>query len=108
MISEAFDGAAPDLAGYSGKLPEEVTILAVPPGEAGDRFRDVVAEALPGEDFTQAPLPDDIVFYRECPRVEMAELAQLGEFGRAAADARAAERSPHSRIDIAWKHVHEE
>ena len=103
LVSEAYADAAPELTGYSGKKRDELAILAVPAGEVGDRFRTLVAAALPGVEFTPAPLPDDIVFYREFPRLELTDLPQLGEHGRAAAEALAALGHPtHSRIDIAW------
>ena len=102
-IGEAFHGAEPELAGYSGKKPDELAILAVPDGEIGMRFRNVVSAALPDVEFTPAPLPDDIVFYREYPRLEMSDLPHLGEHARAAAEALAATGHPiHSRVDIAW------
>lgn len=104
LIAEAYHGAAPDTTGYAGKQADEVATLAAPPGEAGDRFRAVVKAALPKVEFTAAPLPDDIVFYRECPRLEMTDLPQLGEHARAAAESLvAADHPPHSRIDIAWE-----
>lgn len=103
LIGEAYAGANPELAGYTGKKPDELAILAVPEGEVGDRFRSVVAAALPGVEFTTAPLPDDIVFYREYPRLELAELPHLGEHARMAAELLAGSGHPlHSRIDIAW------
>ncbi|MFO0805905.1 MAG: tubulin-like doman-containing protein [Gemmataceae bacterium] len=104
LIADAYHGAAPDTIGYKGKTPDEIATLAAPPGEAGNRFRAVVKAALPKVEFTAAPLEDDIVFYRECPQLEMTDLPQLGEHGRAAAESlAAAEHHPHSRIDIVWE-----
>ena len=103
LIGEAYHGAEPDAFSSQGKKADEVATLAAPPGEFGDRFRGVVKAALPHVEFTAAALPDDIVFYRECPRLELAELPQLGEHGRAAADALAAsDHCPYSRLDIPW------
>jgi len=103
LIGEAFDGASPDLPGSGGVRPEEVTVLAAPPGADGDRFRKVVAEALPGVEFTAAPLPDDIAFYREYPRLELAALPQLGPVGREALAAlQSNDHPPHARGDVAW------
>jgi eukaryotic-like serine/threonine-protein kinase len=102
LIGEAFDAAMPDLPG-GGPKPEEATVLAAPPGPDGDRFREVVADALPGVEFTPAPLPDDITFYREYPRLELAALPQLGQYGREALAAlQAAEHPPHARADVPW------
>ncbi|MBN9517919.1 protein kinase [bacterium] len=105
LIGEAFDGAAPDLPG-GGMRPDEATILAAPPGPDGDRFRAVVAEALPNVDFTPAPLPDDIAFYREYPRLELAGLPQLGQYAREAFDALlTGDHPPHARADVPWTPV---
>lgn len=104
LIADAYHGAAPDLKGFGGKQLDEVATLAVPPGEFGDRFRAVVKAALPNVELTAAPLPDDIVFHRECPSVEMTDLPQMGEHARAAAEAlAAADHVAHSRVDIAWE-----
>jgi serine/threonine protein kinase len=104
LIAEAFDGAKPEITGYDGQEPDEVTILAVPPGATGDRFRALVKETLPDVEFTPAPLPDDILFYREYPRLELADLPQFGLNGRdAAAQMSASEQWPHARNDVTWQ-----
>jgi serine/threonine protein kinase len=104
LIGEAFDEAEPDLPGGGGVKPDEATILAVPPGADGDHFRAVVAEALPGVEFTPAPLPDDITFYREYPRLELSALPQLGQYAQEAfAALQGSDHSPHARTDIAWQ-----
>jgi serine/threonine protein kinase len=103
LIAEAYEEAGPNFTGLLGGKPDEVNILAVPPGSDGDRFRVVVAEALPGIEFTPAPLPDDIAFYREYPRLDMAALPHLGDAGRDAAQVLAAsDHPPHARVDITW------
>jgi serine/threonine protein kinase len=104
LIGEAFNGAAPELSGYTGKKPDELTILAAPADENGVRLRELVATALPGIEFTGADLPDDIVFYREFPRLELTELPHFGEHGRAAVAALAESEHPiHARVDVAWE-----
>lgn len=103
LIAEAFDGSEPDLLTSIDPPPDELAILAVPPGEVGDRFRAVVASALPGIEFTAAPQLDDIVFYRECPQLPLELVPQLGENGKAAYNALCQERCPHSRMDVSWK-----
>src|SRR5262249_47584773 len=60
--------------------PHELTIIAVPPGLAGEQFRALTAAAVSAAEFTPAPLPDDICFYREYPQLRMAELPTLGQF----------------------------
>jgi eukaryotic-like serine/threonine-protein kinase len=103
LIGEAYKGAAPEMTGYAGKTPDEMTLLAAPDGEFGEQFRLLVAKALPGVEFTPAPLPNDIVFHREFPRLEMTDLPQLGEHARATAEALTHDgRSPHSRVDVPW------
>ncbi|MDB5308063.1 MAG: hypothetical protein JWO38_2265 [Gemmataceae bacterium] len=104
LITEAFQKAAPELTGYVGKRPDEVMILAAPPGEAGDRFRAVVEKALPTVEFNPAPLPDDITFYREYPRLELADLPHLGAHAsEAAQQLAAADHPPHARADVPWR-----
>lgn len=103
LIGEAFGESKPEITGLPQRDREEAMILAVPPGEDGDRFRKAVAEALPGVEFTPAPLPDDITFYREYPRLELVDLPQLGEHAREAAQQlTATDHPPHARVDIPW------
>ena len=104
LLAEAFEEAGPDLAGLSAKPTEEAIILAAPTGAEGTRLRTVVAQAMPGVDFTPAPLPDDICFYREYPRLELTALPQLGEVARDAYhQMTAADHAPHSRADVPWQ-----
>ena len=104
LIGEAFEESGADVTGLSGREQDEMTILAAPPGPDGDRFRAVVAEALPTVNFTPAPLPDDIAFYREFPRLELSDLPHLGEHAKEAYHQLiSGEHPPHSRTDIAWQ-----
>jgi hypothetical protein len=104
LIAEAFDEAGPEVTGLSGVAQDEITVVGAPPGPGGDRFRLVVAQALPTVEFESAPLPDDIAFYREYPRLDLADLPHLGDhakdayFGLSTAD-----HPPHSRTDIPWQ-----
>ena len=103
LLGEAFGEAEPDVQPTGATRPDEALILAAPPGADGDRFRALVADALPGVEFTPAPLPDDIAFYREYPRMEMSHLPHLGDHARdAAAALAAADHPPHARVDVAW------
>jgi hypothetical protein len=104
LIGEAFGEAAPELCvTKSGEKPYEINVLAAPSGEAGEAFRELAAQVLPGMDLTPAPLPDDICFYREYPQFLLADLPQLGEFAREAYQSMStAEHPPHSRIDMNW------
>ena len=104
LIGEAFDEATPELTTRSGSKPDEITILAVPPGSAGDRLRELAGTVLPDVELTAAPLPDDICFYREFPRLDLGDLPQLGDFAREAyVQMAAADHPPHARVDIPWQ-----
>ena len=81
----------------------EATILAAPDGPAGDQLRTLVAEANPDVEFIPAMLSDDLVVYREFPRVAVGDLPQLGDLPRAAYEAAAGtDKPPHTRTDVAW------
>ncbi|MBX9625921.1 MAG: protein kinase, partial [Gemmataceae bacterium] len=103
LIGEAFGEAAPELGGLSGRGQDEVMILSAPPGADGDRFRGLVAEALPGVELVPAAVADDIAFYREWPALPLSDLPHLGDAGRdAAAQMAAADHPPHARADVPW------
>ncbi|QEL13622.1 tubulin-like doman-containing protein [Limnoglobus roseus] len=103
MLVNSFEESAPDLTSISGKPQMEATILAVPLGPDGDRFRQTVESLLPGIGFIPAPLPDDIVFVREYPLLPLAELPQLAAYGREAYQQQlATEINPHTRTDLPW------
>ena len=104
LIGEAYGEAAPEVITRSGAMPHEVTLLGVPPGSSGDRFRELASTVLPDIEITAAPLPDDICFYREYPQLDLADLLQLGDHAREAyAQMAAADHPPHSRSDISWQ-----
>ncbi len=103
MLADCFAKAAPDLSLMTGQTPMEAAVLAAPPGEAGDLVRRIAAEACLGIEFIPALNADDLVIYRECPRVELAALPQLAEAARDIYRGQlAAEFPPHSRVDIPW------
>jgi len=104
LIGEAFGEATPDLTTRSGTKPNEITILAVPPGSAGERFRELAATVLPDIGLSAAPLPDDICFYREFPQLDLGDLPQLGDYAREAyVQMTATDHPPHTRTDIPWQ-----
>jgi serine/threonine protein kinase len=103
MVGSSYGQSAPELAGQVGPSPEEMVILAAPPSPAGERFRAAVAAAVPDVDLTPAPLPDDISFYREYPRLELSVLPQLGECAREAYHNLSADQLPHTRVDVQWQ-----
>lgn len=103
MLMTSFEEAAPDLTSVSGKPQMEATILAVPPGPDGDKFRQTVDALLPGIGFIPAAMSDDIVFVREYPLLPLAELPQLAAPAREAYRQQvAADNNPHTRSDLPW------
>jgi serine/threonine protein kinase len=99
--AEAYDEAGPTLAEKAGT---EIGLLAAPAGPAGDEFRRITAEAVPGEELEPADSPDEIVFYRERAGLALTDLPQFGPVAKAAYEAeRDGEHAPHSRGDVAWK-----
>src|SRR5262249_11943437 len=61
LLGEAFSEAAPDLTTTrGGEKPDEINVLAVPPGEAGERLRMLATEVLRTVELTAATMPDDI------------------------------------------------
>jgi serine/threonine protein kinase len=108
-----FDEAAPDPLGPKGLLDRaaEVCVLAAPPGEAGDRLRELARQAAPVEEpHTAAPglnAADEIVLYRELSNLPLAELEQLGPVGHDAYAqmSNADHFTPHSRTDVDFVRV---
>jgi hypothetical protein len=80
----------------------EVCVLATPPGEAGDRFRELSRTALPDVTIHPAANDEDVILYRELTNLPLAELEQLGAAGQDAYQqmASAENFTPHSRMDI--------
>jgi serine/threonine protein kinase len=97
-IAAAYEEAAPELVARGG----EVCLLAVPPGPAGERFRDLARRALPDVPLVAVTGGDDVLFYREVTRVAFTDLGQLGPIAREAYAqlTRREHFTPHSRTDI--------
>jgi serine/threonine protein kinase len=100
----AFDQAQPELCNGQRAVGRDFSILAVPPGPEGERFRALVKHALPEVPMQSAATTDDIVFYREHSFASLDELPQLGQPARKHYEQVLAigQFGPHSRIDIAW------
>jgi hypothetical protein len=99
--AEAYDEAGPTLALQAGN---EIDLLAVPAGPAGDEFRRIATEAVPQADLEPAESPDEVVFYRERSEIELAELPQLGRAAKEIFEKESeGEHIPHARYDVAWK-----
>jgi serine/threonine protein kinase len=101
-LAGAFDEAQPELGGQRGAR-REFSILAVPAGPEGDRFRALVRHALPDVPMSAAASTDDIVFYRERSHFHLTDLPQMGALARATYEQVLASDpfGPHSRTDIA-------
>src|SRR5262249_32367381 len=65
-------------AGQGEEPPAETTILLTPPGEAGDRFRDLAQQALSHVTLRCEPSSDDIVLFREKTGLPLTGLEHLG------------------------------
>jgi eukaryotic-like serine/threonine-protein kinase len=104
-LAGAFDEAQPELGGAQRGLQREFSILAVPSGPEGERFRALVQHALPDAPMAAAASTDDIVFYRERSHFNLTDLPQMGALARTMYEQILASEpcGPHSRVDIvAW------
>jgi serine/threonine protein kinase len=103
-LSGAFDEAKPELAHGPRQEDQEFSILAVPVGPEGDRFRALVEHALPDVSMRTAVSTDDIVFYREHSFAGLDELPQLSSAAREHYKhiLATAQFGPHSRSDVVW------
>jgi serine/threonine protein kinase len=102
-LAGAFDEAQPELGGAQRGVRREFSILAVPSGPEGERFRSLVQHALPDVPMTPAASTDDIVFYRERSHFSLTDLPQMGTLARSMYEQILASEpfGPHSRTDIA-------
>ncbi len=104
LLGEAFEEAAPELVPNVYPRPYEMVVLGVPPGEDGDRLKELAKTVLPETEFVAAPLPDDICFYREYPQLTLTDLPQLGEYAREAFQQMTATGvASHARVDVPWQ-----
>jgi hypothetical protein len=101
-VADFFEKATPKLTPDKMTPAQEVAVLAMPPGEGGERLRELARQALPDVDWQPAASADDVVLYREVANLALADLEQLGPQGRDAyRQMNAAEHfTPHSRIDV--------
>jgi serine/threonine protein kinase len=109
-IMSLYDEAAPEMTAdsrspRSGPQVGELCVLATPPGEASDRFRESLERVLPEVNLTTTTSPDDILIYRERLNLSLVELTQLGPLGRDAyAQMTATDHfTPHTRIDVEFR-----
>jgi hypothetical protein len=103
-ILSAYDEAAPAMALQDADSAKELCVVAVPPGEAGDRFGELVRRALPEINLVIAPSTDDIVFYRQLSDVSLGDLEHLGPTGQEAYRQLSSVEylTPHARMDFTF------
>jgi hypothetical protein len=107
-LAYVFDQAAPGLTDKGGAGAPEVCVLATPSSPSGEQFRDLTRLAMAqagsasGEELAVIDSAEDILFYRERPRVMLGDLEQLGPVAYEAYRQVAAieNLTPHSRGDI--------
>jgi len=105
-LEEMFDSAAPQLNGQQIPAQSELRVLATPPGQASERFQELAQGVASELKMIAASGLNDIVFYRESPRLALAELSQLGPLAYEAYRQMSGVESftPHSRTDISeWR-----
>lgn len=105
-IAGLFSQAAPEFGDAHESAGDEVCIVATPLGAAGDHFRNLARQALPGVEVVPAPALDEIVLYREQTHLPLAELPQLGPQAQSAYQKMAGidNFTPHCRTDVPeWK-----
>jgi hypothetical protein len=104
-LARCFAEAVPPLAPDGEDPAAGFHVLAAPGGPTADQLRDFLREALPGTKVHTADSDDDIVMYRECPILSLADLEQYGPVGRDAYCLMKATDNftPHTRIDLPFE-----
>jgi hypothetical protein len=79
-----------------------MAVLGVPPGEAGDHYRELARRSLNGVELIPATSGDDVVLYREVSNLLLNDLELLGPQGQDAYRQMSATENftPHTRIDV--------
>jgi hypothetical protein len=101
-VESFFDEASPELSPGRVSDPAALSILAVPPGPAGDRFRALAQNAFPDLEWTFSASEDDVLLYREAANLSLADLELLGPAGQDAYRQMSATENftPHTRNDV--------
>jgi hypothetical protein len=111
-VSSFFDEARPESPGQKPPddrtlaRPPEFCVLLTPPGDAGDRFRELARQGLgKGELHSATGGPqaaDDVLLYCERSHLALSDLEQLGPAAQNAYTQmnRTGHFTPHSRIDV--------
>jgi hypothetical protein len=104
-----FKEARPAALEMNHSAEQGLNVLAVPPHPSGERLYELAKQALPDISWIRVDSKDDIVIYREIPRLPLPELAQLGPLAYEAYChmSQVEYFTPHSRTDITeWKAAH--
>jgi hypothetical protein len=103
-VASFFDEAAPELSPGLASRVSGITVLATPPGPAGETFRELVRRVRPEEELHEAAGADDILLYRELSHLALSDLEQLGPQAQDAyRQMNAADNfTPHARIDVSF------
>jgi serine/threonine protein kinase len=101
-IVTCHEEASPEWTGKRSGPAAEFSILAVPPGPAGQSVQELAKKALPDVRFATTTSADDILLYRECPQLKLADLDHLGPAGYEAYRQMTTtdHLTPHTRIDV--------
>jgi hypothetical protein len=105
-LVRAFDEATPNVGIRNAELRgrgAQLAVLLVPAGAAGERFRALTQQVLPETEFLTGTSPDDIVLYRELPRLALIDLlegAQASAYEAYRQMTNLDHFTPHTRIDI--------
>jgi hypothetical protein len=100
-IRAIHDKATP-LAKLERPPSQEITLVAVPDGEAANALQRVVRQALPGRALDFATSTEEVMIYREWPRFPLAELPALSRTAETAYN-QLQQTGPgiaHTRIDV--------
>src|SRR5262249_32250496 len=100
-LASAFESALPVLPGrrYSGA---EIRVMVVPHDEAGTKVGELAHAESPEAMIVAAPATADVYFYRERPKIALADLPQLGLMAEEVYKQMTAsgQFTPHTRTDI--------
>jgi hypothetical protein len=100
-LDKAFTAALPPAVGRGPWAQDEVCVFAAPAGAGGEPVAQLAAPLLPPT-VLMTHTPDEVVVYREWPRVPLAALDQFGPAWEAAYRAApdTTQTTPHTRTDI--------
>jgi hypothetical protein len=106
-LAEAYDEAVPELTARRLRAEGHFGIVAVPRGEAGQRFASLARQVLGDQRIVELPGNSDIVFQREQTSLTAPDLPQLGEPARASFThiSQSEQAPPHTRSDVIWSPV---